>query len=667
MTSRDQAIGEVAGSLWARSASSGSGDRMDQTPRPSRVSAMRLRCGIHRAIRPLLAAVLLGAAAVVGITDVAPAATNGKLVLVLDSSGSMKEQVGGASKIAIAKKALDKVVDRLPADAPVGLRVYGATVFKHSDPGACTDSQLVVPISTGNRDALHHQIAKYRPYGETPISYSLKQAAQDLGGSGKRTVLLVSDGEETCDVDPCVTAANLAKQGIDLKFDVIGLRVSGEARRQLTCIAERGNGTYYDADNEQQIEDTLDKLATRAFRPFRLTGMPIEGSTMKADAPRAAPGQYVDQFPAGDTKLYYRLSRTAPNSTLHVGLTAQAAGFVPTVSMRIRTTDGDECDWGIGQVINIAGTKNVVTLQTSSWRTTPDSPCNTDPELLVELNQSGGDLDGQRFELLVREEPPVVSTRHLDPAEPTIRWQKMKPASQRTRPPVPGTSISDSPTLVPGTYTGSILTGEKQVYAVDLDWGQRLQVQVVVPPRRGALARALSVSDSLDLQLLATMRGEYRGVSVDGLPDDTVTMLDDNASYRKSAATPAIRFLNRSASGPARYAGIPGSQYIVVSKSRVRGEKHFLVPYTLIVAVVGTAGEGAPEYATSTSPSPTVTPSPNASTSASPAAPPAPPRPGLSPGAVIGVAGSALVLGAAAASGIFLLRRRRVSANLTRE
>lgn len=227
----------------------------------------------------------------------AEAADAAKLVLVLDSSGSMKQRVGGDSKIGIAKQAVRTVIGGLPGDAQVGLRVYGATVENREDKGACTDSQLVVPIGTGNRPALRDEIAKYRPYGETPISSSLQQAAGDLGSTGRRTVVLVSDGEETCQADPCKTAAKLAGRGIDLRFDVIGLRVSGAARNQLRCIADKGHGTYYDADNAAQIEDSLDKLATRAFRPFQLTGTPVEGSLDKAKAPVVVPGQYVDQLP----------------------------------------------------------------------------------------------------------------------------------------------------------------------------------------------------------------------------------------------------------------------------------------------------------------------------------------------------------------------------------
>ena len=70
----------------------------------------------------------------------------GKLVLLLDSSGSMKESAGGQTKIAAAKAALKDVLTRLPDDAQVGVRVFGAKVFSAKDEGACTDTQNVVPV-----------------------------------------------------------------------------------------------------------------------------------------------------------------------------------------------------------------------------------------------------------------------------------------------------------------------------------------------------------------------------------------------------------------------------------------------------------------------------------------------------------------------------------------
>ena len=587
----------------------------------------------------------------------ASAAEPARLVMVLDSSGSMEEKVGGSTKIAIAKDSLRAVVRKLPADAPVGLRVYGATVFDRDDEGACTDSQLVVPIGTGNRAALTDEIAQYEPYGETPISYSLQQAADDLGAEGKRTILLVSDGEETCDADPCATAAKIADAGVDVKIDVVGLAVSGATRSQLQCVARRGNGTYYDADSRDDLENSLDKLATRAFRPFRLTGTPVEGSTKRSSAPVVVPGQYVDALPGRKKPVYYELPRTTPGSTLHLGFTARPVGTVPAASLRLYQPDGTECDSTVALAIAGGGSSPVVTGEVSSWKSDEDSPCNTAGSLLASVEAANDELIGAPFELLVGEEPPLGDDRSLPPADDEVRWRPMKPAKAALEPPVPGTSISDAPVLAPGTYRTTILSGETQVFAVAADWGQRVQVDVVIPPRRGALARALSVQDSLDLQLLGAGRGQYLNLQTKGLPPRSFTLVDDTQRYEVAGSTPTITYLNRSQFGAEQYAAVPGPQYAVLNM-RGRQDKPFLVPYTLVVSVIGTAGEGRPEYVAA---SPSPTPEPASPTPVPPVSTP----PVTSSGSgvplpvVVGVAAGTLVLGAAGAGLALWLRRRR--------
>ena len=113
----------------------------------------------------------------------------------IDAVRPIRDQIRG-----LVANLLDELV---PADQQVGLRVYGATVFDKDDAGACTDSQLQVPLGTDNQDAMRAAVAEYRPYGETPIGYALQEAGKDLGDSGRRNILLVSDGVPTCQPPPC--------------------------------------------------------------------------------------------------------------------------------------------------------------------------------------------------------------------------------------------------------------------------------------------------------------------------------------------------------------------------------------------------------------------------------------------------------------------------------
>ncbi|MGL4743428.1 MAG: VWA domain-containing protein, partial [Dermatophilaceae bacterium] len=136
----------------------------------------------------------------------------GRLLLMLDASGSMKEpDRSGTTKIEAAKSALTTVVGQLPDDAEVGLRVYGANVDGKGQPtpAACADTQLVAPVAPLDRPALTKAIGGFRAVGETPIAHSLEKGLADLGPAGKRTIVLVSDGQESCVPDPCPVVRKL--------------------------------------------------------------------------------------------------------------------------------------------------------------------------------------------------------------------------------------------------------------------------------------------------------------------------------------------------------------------------------------------------------------------------------------------------------------------------
>ena len=438
---------------------------------------------------------------------------------------------------------------------------------------------------------------------------------------------------------------------------MIGLRVRGKARSQLRCIADKGNGTYFDADSKAEIEESLDKLATRAFRPFTLSGTPVEGTLRKSDAPRVAPGQYLDRMPGGDDPLYYRIPRTMPGSTLHVGVTTLASrGDILGLSPLITTLDGAHCGQGFDMGLAYVGSRPVVSAEAASWVRDENSPCFTDDELLVEMGNNN-DLQGKRFELVVSEEPPVTDMRQLPEAVGDFDWASMKRAGSTTKAPVAGTSISDAPVLTAGAYTARILTGENQVYAVNADWGQRVQIQLTVAPRRGALARAVDVASNLQLRLIGAGRGAYQSISPQNMPRSDGTMIEDRKTYRVYGATPEVRYLNR-AEYSVRPAAQPGPQYVLVNFST--DTERYLLPYTMTVKVIGQAGRGAPTYAGETSATPTPTPTPG-SDPPTPSASVAPDPPesggaGVPLGVAVGIGVGALVVGAAAAA--LAIRRR---------
>ncbi|MDY7095883.1 MAG: VWA domain-containing protein, partial [Acidobacteriota bacterium] len=153
-----------------------------------------------------------------------------RLVLILDASGSMWGQVDGENKIVIARRALGDLLQNLPDEAQVSLLAYG-----HRREGDCQDVELIQPLGPLDREALSAQIEALNPKGKTPITRALEQAFEVAGESrGKTTVVLVSDGLETCGGDPCAVAR---QAGVDLVLHVVGFGVEESDVSQLECTA----------------------------------------------------------------------------------------------------------------------------------------------------------------------------------------------------------------------------------------------------------------------------------------------------------------------------------------------------------------------------------------------------------------------------------------------
>jgi Ca-activated chloride channel homolog len=580
-------------------------------------------------IRTAVVVALVGLLAVL-LVDAGPArpahadeAEQGKLLLVLDSSGSMKEpDASGSTKIAAAKQALNTVVDKLPEDAPVGLRVYGATVFEKSDPGACSDSQLVVPIGPADKPALKHAIGRYRPYGETPIAHSLKQAAKDVGKDGQRTIVLVSDGEETCDPDPCAVARAIHSQGIDLKIDVVGLHVDGAAKEQLTCIAKAGGGKYYDAADAADLTETLDQSALRAFRPFTLSGTPVRGATAESEAAlQVEPGQYTDELggTAEETGRRYYTVEPAPGASVHVGFTAYppgregVTGYKDAVKLALKAPDGTECVGNAGLQM-VAGTRPILVGSISfiPQQVEEGSPCASAEQLVLEVQRGTGSSIANPapetgtipFEFFVLQEPALADDAGLpEPlgtdAAPS-QDAAVAPGEQRGKI-AGGGGFSQAATLEPGTWTDSIQPGEVLFYRVHVDWGQTPAVSFRVRPstRAEQVLGASGIDAKVDA--FAPTRAQVHNA-------DLHSVLATQTTTLTSALMP-VRYRNREGAlsdGSARRTmALAGDYYFVITMKAA--EAKFELPMDISVEVSGEP-TGQPVYEELPSPEPTALP-----------------------------------------------------------
>ena len=225
------------------------------------------------------------------------------LLVILDASGSMAARLGSATQMVAAKQAVRELVSALPGESRVGLRVYGHRVPNTDRRRGCDDTELVAPVRPLDRARLRERVSSIRARGFTPIGESLRRGLTDLPRRGDRTMILVSDGIDTCaPPPPCEVARTVRRAGA--RVDVVGFRVRSAARRQLRCIARAGGGSYVDARSASQLAERLQRISLRPFRTFEVTGTKIAGNEVASGAPQLGPGRWADSIAPGEDRWY---------------------------------------------------------------------------------------------------------------------------------------------------------------------------------------------------------------------------------------------------------------------------------------------------------------------------------------------------------------------------
>ncbi|MCP5451722.1 MAG: VWA domain-containing protein [Gammaproteobacteria bacterium] len=184
------------------------------------------------------------------------------VLFVLDGSGSMWAKVGDQPKIDIAKTVMTDMLRKLPPDVNAGLMVYG-----HNRKDDCNDIALVAPIGS-DRATIVQALHNVSPKGKTPLTGAIQLAALQLRQTeGSASVVVVSDGKETCEGDPCKAAQAVTTTGADLRIHVVGFDVTPDETQQLNCIAKEGKGKYFAAANAEQLTVALAEVQKEVVAP----------------------------------------------------------------------------------------------------------------------------------------------------------------------------------------------------------------------------------------------------------------------------------------------------------------------------------------------------------------------------------------------------------------
>ena len=220
---------------------------------------------MRSSLKATIAALILSTTALPAIAQ-----ENPSTILVLDASGSMWGQIDGVNKITIAREVVANILADFPRDQNLGFVTYG-----HRERGQCSDIQTVIQPAPGTAPEIIKIVSELNPRGMTPMTDAVIAAAEALRHTEQpATVILVSDGIETCNPDPCAAARALEQAGIDFTAHVIGFDVRGEAEAlmQMQCIAEETGGRFLTADNAQELTEALQQVvAAPASGTFTFT------------------------------------------------------------------------------------------------------------------------------------------------------------------------------------------------------------------------------------------------------------------------------------------------------------------------------------------------------------------------------------------------------------
>jgi len=227
--------------------------------------------GEYMFFRGLIASIILG----MGIyASGVSAGANPKAMIIFDASGSMQEQIDGVTKIVMAKDALKEVVNSWNPKVELGLTAYG-----HRVKSDCSDIEIIVPIGKLNKKSMIDTVLTIQPKGMTPIAKSLRQVVNSLREhNGTTTIILISDGHESCEENPCGAAKQLKAEGVNFVAHVIGFHVDSKTDKQLECIAHATGGEYFSAKNAASLTEAIGVIAKKLERakPKPVAKKPIE-------------------------------------------------------------------------------------------------------------------------------------------------------------------------------------------------------------------------------------------------------------------------------------------------------------------------------------------------------------------------------------------------------
>lgn len=223
--------------------------------------------------------------------------------IILDASGSMLQRIDGKRRIEIARDVLTNLVEEsIPEGTPMALRIFG-----HRTPGEC-QTDLEVPLAPLDKSHVIGTISQTeaKNLAKTPIGASLERVAADLdGAAGQKLVLLITDGEETCDGDPALAIEKLKEAGLDIRVNIVGFAIDDQQlKNDFERWAMAGGGRYFDAAGEEDLSQSVQQALLPKYQVFDDRDALVGTGTVTRDKLDLPPGIYTIKVMTSPAKTF---------------------------------------------------------------------------------------------------------------------------------------------------------------------------------------------------------------------------------------------------------------------------------------------------------------------------------------------------------------------------
>ncbi len=247
-------------------------------------------------------------------------ASSNAVELILDGSGTMGQLLPtGQSRWEAARDAVLALAEGqvFPTGLPVALRVYG-----HIQPLSC-EMRLEVPLEPFDESAVRAAVEAVQPVllGRTPLADALLAAGDDLAGAeGQRTIVLLTDGNETCDGDPEAAIRSLRERDLAV-VNIIGFALEEpETLERLTRWARLGGGSFFDPSTADELREAFRVALQPEFVVLDDAGAIVARGRVNGDPVAVPSGVYRVQVYSSPGRVLEGVEVRERDVSLAVGL-----------------------------------------------------------------------------------------------------------------------------------------------------------------------------------------------------------------------------------------------------------------------------------------------------------------------------------------------------------